>query len=103
MKKVLQKTLLGVIKNANEKALVFFFAVCFRESNKGFFFTKLFTYFFQLEPGKIVVWARVFAWLLVKKINVKRILLGVVKNANQNLVVLFFQYNLVLCFVKCQG
>ena len=71
MSKVLQTNIARCDQKCQRKSAGFFFAVCFRGVTKVFF-TKLFTYFFQLEPGKIVVWARVFAWLWVKENKCKK-------------------------------
>ena len=56
-----------------------------------------------MEPGKIVVCAGVFCWLLVKKLISQKTLLCVVVCVNENWVALLFQDSLVLCSVKCKG
>ena len=48
-----------------------------------------------MEPGKIVVCAGVFCWLLVKKLISQKALLCVVVCVNENWVALLFQDGLV--------
>ena len=66
-------------------------------------FCRVLKILLQLEPGKIVVCARVFCWLLVKKLISQKTLLGVVICASENWVAVLFQDSLVLCSVECKG